>query len=86
MNNPFDLENYKSQICLKDIAFANKCSRQQTAVVNRKRMQGVEPTAIHLPGSQDVPPQKFAVKMPTIPKYNQNEARKAKRAEKKAKS
>lgn len=68
-NNPFDWRNYTPVISLKDIARAQKSAWQQSRVVNRQRAAGIEPTAIHLPGSQDVAPQAFAIDMPALPKY-----------------
>lgn len=69
------------KISMRDVDTARKNSYQQTAVVNRRRAQGVEPTAIHLPGSRDDGPVRFAVAMPEMPKYDYNEARKRKRRE-----
>lgn len=80
-NNPFDWQNYKPTISLKDIARAQKSSYQQTAVVNKRRAAGVEPNPMNLPGSRVDLPQRYATEMPIMPKYDKNEARKRKRQE-----
>ena len=67
VNNPFDLKNYKSQVDMKDVSMAVKSSYQASFIVNQKRQQGKEPSAVHLPGSQDVPPKQFALDMPVMP-------------------
>jgi hypothetical protein len=45
MNNPFDLKNYKPQVCLKDVERSRRTSYQAMRVVNEKRKNGIEPCA-----------------------------------------
>jgi hypothetical protein len=80
--NPFDLANYKPQISMRDASKAARNSYQQTAVVNQRRAKGVEPCAVHLPGSRDDGPKRFVAEMPEMPKYDANAARRRRRAEK----
>lgn len=81
MNNPFDLDNYKPRISMKDEDTARKNSFQQTAVINRKRAEGVELSIHYSPNGMSTEPQKFATPLPVMPKYDGNEARKKKRKE-----
>ena len=83
INDPFDLENYKPQVSLKDIAHAGKCSRQQSASVNARRAKGQELRPITLPRSYDTPPKELVVAMPMLPKHDRNAAKRARRAAKK---
>jgi hypothetical protein len=83
MNNPFDLENYKRQITMHKENTSLKSSYQQTAVVNRERAKGIEPS---LPYSKKAPatePEKFVADMPVMKKYNRDELRKQARRDKK---
>ncbi len=80
-NNPFS-PDYVAKISMRDVARASKSSYQQTAVVNRKRAAGIEPNQVHLPGSRDDVPQRYAVSMPEMPKHDKNAARRRRRAEK----
>jgi hypothetical protein len=68
-NNPFDLVNYKRQITMSKENTALKSAYQQTAVVNRQRAKGIEPS---LPYSAKAPvtePEKFVAEMPVMKKY-----------------
>lgn len=67
-NNPFS-DDYVRKIDMSDISRAAKSSHQQSAQVNKRRAAGVEPNKVNLPGSMDTPPQKFTVKLPSLPKY-----------------
>lgn len=77
-NNPFDWRNYTPIINMKDLDKARKNSFQQSTVVNNRRAKGIEPS---IPYSEkvvmDTEPKKFAIAMPKMPRYNANEARKA---------
>ena len=77
--NPFDWRNNPKRIDMTDVNTAKKSSYQQTAVINKKRAQGVEPVSIHLPGSRDDIPSRFVANMPEMPKYDQNAARREQR-------
>lgn len=80
MNNPFDWENYKPQIDLKEFATAAKRSYQQTAQVNRRRQQGIEPGGVALPDHMRKEPEKFATDMPSLPYHPSTVYRKKKDA------
>ena len=72
MTSPFDWKGQPPKIDLRDIAKAQKNAHQQTAVVNRKRAAGIEPNTIHMPGSHQDVPQKFAVKLPDMPLHERS--------------
>jgi hypothetical protein len=81
-NNPFDLVNYKRQITMSKENTALKTAYQQTAVVNRQRAKGIEPS---LPYSAKAPvtePEKFVAEMPVMKKYDRNAARRQRNYEK----
>ena len=79
MNNPFDVANYKSQIDWTKGNHAYKISVQQSAVVNRRRAAGDEPSQPYSSKGRDTEPGKFALKMPILAKYDKNAARSKKR-------
>lgn len=79
MNNPFDVANYKSQIDWAKSNHAYKISVQQTAVVNRRRAAGDEPSQPYSSKGRDTEPSKFSLKMPILAKYDKNAARSKKR-------
>lgn len=81
-NNPFDLANYQSQINWSQGNQAYKNSIQQSAVVNGRRATGHEPSAPYSSKGRDTEPEKFAVEMPKMPKYDRNAARRQKTKEK----
>ena len=78
MSSPFDLANYKPQLNMKDLDKARKNSFQQSTVVNNRRAKGIEPSIPYSDKVMDTEPSKFAIDMPKMPRYNKNEARKAK--------
>lgn len=67
MTNPFDWKNQPSKIDMRDLNIANKCSYQQSVVVNNRRAQGIEPSQPYSPKGNDAKPQNFAIDMPTMP-------------------
>jgi hypothetical protein len=75
MNNPFDLANYKRQITMHKENAALKSAYQQTSVVNRERAKGIEPSLPYSDNGATTEPEKFAVAMPVMPKYDRNAAR-----------
>lgn len=81
-NSPFDLDNYVRQLHFADATHAHKISIQQSAVVNRRRAAGVEPSTPYSAKGQDTEPEKFAVAMPTLAKYDRNAARRQKTRDK----
>jgi hypothetical protein len=81
MNNPFDVANYKSQIDWSKVSHAHKISIQQTAVVNRQRVIGVEPSSPYSENGSITEPKKFAINIPKLAKYDKNAARRQKRQE-----
>ena len=82
-NNPFDVKNYKSQIDWSKASHAHKIAIQQTAVVNRRRAGGVEPSSPYSGnGVLSAEPERFAVDMPKLAKYDRNAARRQKTKEK----
>jgi hypothetical protein len=83
-NNPFDLENYKPQIDMSDLNTAAKNSHQQSAVVNNRRMQGVEPSVAYSAKGMDTEPRKFAIAMPVMAKHDKAAGAKERRERKKA--
>ena len=83
MNNPFDVANYKSQIDWTKGNHAYKISVQQTAVVNRRRAGGVEPSGPYSENGAVTEPEKFAIAMPKLAKYDRNAARRQKTQDKK---
>ncbi|CAB4154850.1 hypothetical protein UFOVP652_37 [uncultured Caudovirales phage] len=82
VNNPFDLANYQRQInwCASSQAYKN--SIQQSAVVNGRRAKGHEPSAPYSSKGRDTEPEKFALKMPKMPKHDRNAARRQRTKEK----
>ena len=82
MNNPFDVANYKSQIDWAKSNHAYKISVQQSAVVNRRRAVGQEPSQPYSSKGRDTEPGKFAVEMPVMAKYDRNAARRQKTKDK----
>ena len=82
MNNPFDVANYKSQIDWSKVSHAHKISIQQTAVVNRQRVIGIEPSSPYSENGATTEPEKFAINMPKIAKYDRNAARRQKTQDK----
>lgn len=76
MNNPFDLKNYKSEIDWTKGNHAYKISIQQTAVVNRRRAGGVEPSGPYSDNGAVTEPEKFAIAMPKLAKYKRPSRRK----------
>lgn len=83
MNNPFDLANYKRQITMHKENTALKSAYQQTAVVNRQRVTGIEPSGPYSDNAMPAEPEKFAVDMPVLKKYDRNAVRRQKTKEKK---
>jgi hypothetical protein len=77
MSSPFDLANYKPQLNMKDLDKARKNSFQQSTVINSRRAKGIEPSIPYSDKVMDTEPRKFAIDMPKMPRYNKNEARKA---------
>lgn len=65
-NNPFDWKNYTPIISMRDVDIAQKQAYQQTAVVNRKRKQGIEPSIIYSFKSHGTEPKKFVAEMPEM--------------------
>ena len=65
-NNPFDLKNYTPVLNVRDLDIAQKQAYQQTAVINRKRAQGIEPSIIYSLKSHDTEPKKFVTSMPEM--------------------
>tara|TARA_R110002126_G_scaffold273647_1_gene418245 strand:+ start:1134 stop:1397 length:264 start_codon:yes stop_codon:yes gene_type:complete len=82
MNDPFDVANYKSQIDWSKASHAHKISIQQTAVVNGRRAEGVEPSGPYSDNAAAAEPEKFAIAMPKLAKYDRNAARRQKIKEK----
>jgi hypothetical protein len=83
MNNPFDLDNYVRQIDFRAANSAHKISIQQTAVVNGRRAKGEEPSSPYSVKGAITEPEKFAVAMPKLAKYDRNAARRQATKEKK---
>jgi hypothetical protein len=83
MSNPFDVANYKSQIDWTKGNHAYKISLQQTAVVNRRRTEGVEPSSPYSGNGMPAEPERFAIDMPKLAKYDRNAVRRQKTKEKK---
>lgn len=72
MNNPFDLENYKPLISMRDQEKARRNAYQATQYINKQRKQGIEPskpyaerTAAHL----SAVPKEMVVDMPAMVHY-----------------
>ena len=65
-NNPFDWKNYKPVLNVRDLDIAQKQAYQQTAVINRKRAQGIEPSIIYSLKKHDAQPKKFVADMPEM--------------------
>lgn len=82
-NNPFDVKNYKSQIDWSKVSHAHKISIQQTAVVNRERAKGIEPSGPYSENGAVTEPEKFAIDLPKLAKYDRNAAKRQKTKEKK---
>jgi hypothetical protein len=76
-NNPFDWRNYTPILSMKDLDKARKNSFQQSTVINSRRAKGIEPSIPYSEKGMDTEPSKFAIDMPKMPRYNKNEARKA---------
>ena len=83
INNPFDLANYKRQITMHKENTALKSAYQQTAVVNRQRAAGIEPSLPYSAKAPATEPEKFVADMPVMPKYDKNAAKRQKTKEKK---
>ena len=83
MNNPFDVGSYVSQIDWTKSSHNYKISVQQSAVVNRRRAAGDEPSQPYSSKGRDTEPGKFAVAMPVMGKYDRNAARRQATKEKK---
>jgi hypothetical protein len=77
-NNPFDVKNYKSQIDWSKASHAHKISIQQTAVVNRQRATGIEPSGPYSENGATTEPEKFSIDMPKLAKYKRPSRRKTK--------
>lgn len=69
MTNPFDWKNQPAKINMRDLATAQKNSYQQTAVINRRRAKGEEPSIFYSAKGMDSNPQKFAMRMPVMPMH-----------------
>jgi hypothetical protein len=82
-NNPFDLKNYKAKIDMSDLNTAAKNAHQQSAVVNKRRMEGVEPSVAYSSKGMDTEPKKFAISMPVMPKHDKAAGARARRERKK---
>jgi hypothetical protein len=82
-NNPFDVPNYVSQIDWSKNRQAHKIAIQQTAVVNRQRAAGIEPSSPYSENGAVTEPEKFAIAMPKLAKYDKNAVRRQQRQEKK---
>jgi hypothetical protein len=65
--SPFDWKNQPPKIDMSDLSTAQKNSYQQTAVVNRRRAQGIETSLPFSANSNDGQPQNFVVSMPDMP-------------------
>lgn len=78
MNDPFDLDNYKPQINLKDLEKSRRSAYQSSRIVNEKRKQGVEPSAAYGVSYGGVP-QDYATEMPVMPMHKRSVQRKEKR-------
>ena len=66
MTNPFDWKNQPPKISMRDVDIAQKQAYQQTAVINRKRAQGIEPSIIYSLKKHDAQPKKFVAEMPPM--------------------
>jgi hypothetical protein len=62
---------------------ALKSAYQQSAVVNKERAKGIEPSGPYSDNGATTEPEKFAVAMPVMKKYDKNAARRQKTKEKK---
>ena len=82
-NNPFDLATYKRQITMHKENTALKTAYQQTSVINRERAKGIEPSAPYSENGAVTEPEKFAIDLPKLAKYDRNAARRQKTKEKK---
>lgn len=82
MNNPFDVGSYVSQIDWTKSSHNHKISVQQSAVVNRRRAAGDEPSQPYSSKGRDTEPEKFAIAMPKLAKYDRNAARRKRNHEK----
>lgn len=78
MNDPFDLENYKPQINLKDLEKSRRSAYQSSRIVNEKRKAGIEPSASYGASYGGVP-QDYATEMPVMPMHKRSVQRKEKR-------
>jgi hypothetical protein len=83
MNNPFDLANYQRQITMHKENTSLKTAYQQTAVINRERAKGREPSAPYSENGAVTEPEKFAIDLPKLAKYDRNAARRQKTQDKK---
>ena len=83
MNNPFNLHTYQRQIDWSKTNHAHKIAIQQTAVVNRQRASGIEPSSPYSANGAITEPERFAVDMPVMPKYDRNATRRQKTQDKK---
>lgn len=75
MNNPFDLENYKPQINMKDIEKSRRSAYQSSRIVNQKRKQGIEPSqpfAQRSMAHEAGLPQNYTIEMPVMPMHKRS--------------
>ena len=75
MNDPFDLENYKPQINMRDQERARRSAYQASRIINEKRKQGIEPSKpyaqrnmAHVAGL----PQDYTTEMPKMPMHKRS--------------
>lgn len=75
MNNPFDWQNYKPIVSMKDMEKVRLGAYHAARAVNEKRKRGVEPSLPYA-GSPGGVPQDYTVNMPNIPLTRPNRRRK----------
>ena len=80
MTSPFDWKGQPSSICMKAESSAMKNSHQQTAVINRRRLEGIEPSIVYSTKPKkmiDLDPKRFAHDIPVMP-YSKSHKQKLK--------
>ena len=81
MTSPFDLKNYQPKVKYSDLEQSRRLSYQATAVVNKARKNGVEPskpvTEKDLPFGKT--PKTMTIDMPELPVHKRTAEKRGKR-------
>jgi hypothetical protein len=78
MNNPFDWQNYKPTISMRDVEKARKVAYQVSHHVNEQRKQGFEPSSPYA-NSRGGVPQDYVTDMPVMPVHKKTLQARARR-------